>query len=490
MDLAVVAYHSGDEYEHTASLSRISYYGITGFPTVKFDGIVTQVGGGTGLYAQYLAKYNSRIAIPSSYTIELEGSNSGQVDYQFEITVEKVDDGVDNPVMHVALTESHIPDYWGGLSEVNYCTRLMAPNQNGTTLDFSSNTTNEITINLTIEQEWVNENCELVVFLQNNANKEILQGAKYDISDFGTTNMNDASILGATLPYTICNESVKPKVLIANYGLDDLTSLDLSLDVNGTTVSSLEWSGNLAYLESELVEFPEVEVVIEPSNAFDVIAENPNGLPDEVPFNNIYAKNINEASNIVGPVTLVMLLGDNPEEISWEVKDSQGGILYEGGNYTGSPPTVIQEFDLVDPNCYSFTIYDEAGDGLTGGGSYKLYDGNSDLFRQASDYGMEDQVQFGIGLTGEPEFAAGSAIEIYPNPTNQNANISFELMETQTVALTVFNSTGAVVHSKAIKEYSVGKHAIEFNGEGIPAGIYYVNLMIGDIVEVQKLIIK
>ncbi len=289
MDVAVINYHYDDEYQNDASFARIIYYNVSGFPTSKFDGVLSSSGGGVNLYPSYLQKYNSRIAIPSSYTIGVQGTNSGQEEYELEITIEKVASGIDNPVMHVVVTESHIPESWGGLSEVNYAERVMAPNQNGTTLDFSGGDIQEHTINFTLEPEWVNEECELVIFLQNNSTKEVLQGSKFEIMDFGTSNTNDASILGVMSPNTVCKNSFIPKVEIANYGLDNLTSLDIVYQVNEQTSETYAWTGNLAYLESETIVLPELSFEIESSNTFIVEAENPNETDDQYPSNNTYS---------------------------------------------------------------------------------------------------------------------------------------------------------------------------------------------------------
>ena len=45
-----------------------------------------------------------------------------------------------NLVLQFTVTESHIPENWGGLTEVNHVNRLMVPGANGTPLDFSSQT--------------------------------------------------------------------------------------------------------------------------------------------------------------------------------------------------------------------------------------------------------------------------------------------------------------------------------------------------------------
>lgn len=44
-NVAAVKYHSGDSYQTSASIARINYYNITGFPTAWFDGVYNVVGG-------------------------------------------------------------------------------------------------------------------------------------------------------------------------------------------------------------------------------------------------------------------------------------------------------------------------------------------------------------------------------------------------------------------------------------------------------------
>lgn len=492
MDVAIVAYHSGDDYQNPASIARLNYYGsmIPGFPTVIFDGMLTSVGGGN-VYPTYLSKYNSRIAVASDYTITVSGSNSGMIDYELEITVEKVASGIDNPVMHVVVTESHIPESWGGLSEVNYAERVMAPNQNGTTLDFSGGDIQEHTINFTLEPEWVNEECELVIFLQNNSTKEVLQGSKFEIMDFGTSNTDDASILGVVAPNSVCLNSFIPKVEIANYGLDNLTSLDIVYQVNEQTSETYAWTGNLSYLESETVILPELSFEIENSNAFIVEVENPNGADDQYPSNNTYTVNLANAENVPASINLALKLDDNPEETSWELLDSEGTVLYSDGSYSNPGQYIIETFTFDENDCYSFIIYDEGGDGLTGTGNYKLaYSAPPIFFAEGKDFGFEDEVQFGVGLTGETEIVVGNEVSIYPNPTAQNAQVSFDLLESSTVEMQVFNALGMKVYTYEENMLSSGNHVLEIDGDGLNAGVYYVNLIIGESIETQKLIIK
>ena len=490
-EVAVIEYHNGDDYTNSYGSSRQSYYGITGIPTAEFDGIV-EVGGGnhtTSLYPTYLQKYNQRIAIPSSFTIDVEGSNSGLTDYEINITVTKVAAvSSTNLVLHFALTESEIQENWQGQSKLDFVERLMWPNQYGTALDFSSGDVNEITVSFTMQPSWVNEHCEVVAFIQDPATKEIFQGAKKEIMDFGSSNINDASILAAYCPQSACINTLAPKVQVANYGLDNLTSLDIVYNVNNGDEYTYEWTGNLASFENEMVQLPEFDFEMLAGNTFTVSASNPNGQEDEFPGNNTIITDFTEALEVSSPVVLALKLDDNPEETSWELLNSAGDILYSEGDYTTAGQFIIKTFDLPQTDCYSFMIYDEGGDGLLGSGMWKLaYDG-TEIFAQGKDYGMQDEAQFSISYTGIDEIN-GTDLTIYPNPVSNVAYVSFDLEGSETINLNVFNSLGEVVYTINNENFTGGNHTLEINTSQFLNGIYYVKLNYGGKNYQEKIIV-
>lgn len=76
--IAPVAYHtsafSRPEYYTNETEARASYYGITSYPTLKADGLLTFSGGGGASesnYSTYLSRYNQRINQTSPFTIDL-----------------------------------------------------------------------------------------------------------------------------------------------------------------------------------------------------------------------------------------------------------------------------------------------------------------------------------------------------------------------------------------------------------------------------------
>jgi len=78
----------------------------------------------------------------------------------------------------------------------------------------------------------------------------------------------------------------------------------------------------------------------------------------------------------------------------------------------------------------------------------------------------------------------------YPNPFNGKTNISFEIPDNAYVTLKVYSMLGAEIAELAGKEYSKGKHSLEFDSKNLPDGIYFCGLKAGKNSSSQKMIIK
>lgn len=204
---AIIEYHFGDDYENTYSTERLTYYGITGFPTTYIDGTFSIAGGSQteSMYTQYDLALSDRMNVDALYTIDLEPSVNEQGVYTVNATVNKSYDYFDGSVkLHAAITESHVEVSWFGLDEVNYRCLEMMPDANGTTIDFTTN--DEVVVEYVFEVDPLSylstEDYEFVIFLQHESSKEVLQAAKVNIGDIElpavyyeatfNVNMNDA----------------------------------------------------------------------------------------------------------------------------------------------------------------------------------------------------------------------------------------------------------------------------------------------------------
>ncbi|MEN8226051.1 MAG: T9SS type A sorting domain-containing protein [Bacteroidota bacterium] len=183
-DVAIIEYHSFDPFENTASIERLAYYGMTLYPTAKFDGVLEIIGGDPtiSMYSSYLPLYNQRIAIPSDYEISIFGSNISGLDYDITVVIDlKSGTPPNNFTAHLALTESEIPFIWQNQTEVNYVCREMYPTPTGTPINFAGGNRVIISYTFALDPSWDAQHIELVAFVQNEIGKEILQGSMVQI---------------------------------------------------------------------------------------------------------------------------------------------------------------------------------------------------------------------------------------------------------------------------------------------------------------------
>jgi len=184
-DVAVIEYHKTDSYTNSYSTARLAYYNMGGIPEADFDGVLEVVGGSPtqSMYSSYLPLYNQRIAINCDMTIEIYGENTGN-NYEITVVVEQVaSTTATDMTLQLVLTESEIPEVWQNQTMLHWVERLMAPDENGTSISFSSGDEQIITQTFTVDPTWVIANCELVAFVQDEATKEILQGTLVELDN-------------------------------------------------------------------------------------------------------------------------------------------------------------------------------------------------------------------------------------------------------------------------------------------------------------------
>lgn len=76
----------------------------------------------------------------------------------------------------------------------------------------------------------------------------------------------------------------------------------------------------------------------------------------------------------------------------------------------------------------------------------------------------------------------------YPNPFNPTTNIEFSLSKSAPVNLTVFDITGRQVRSLVSnKNYTSGKHSVQFDASNLSSGIYIYRLQVNGEVFMKKL---
>lgn len=92
-----------------------------------------------------------------------------------------------------------------------------------------------------------------------------------------------------------------------------------------------------------------------------------------------------------------------------------------------------------------------------------------------------------IAAPGNDNYLLG---QNYPNPFNGKTNISFEIPNNSYVSLKVYNMLGTEIIELAGKEYSQGKHTVEFDSKNLSKGIYFYTFKADKFTASQKMIIQ
>ncbi|RPI17612.1 MAG: T9SS C-terminal target domain-containing protein [Ignavibacteriae bacterium] len=78
----------------------------------------------------------------------------------------------------------------------------------------------------------------------------------------------------------------------------------------------------------------------------------------------------------------------------------------------------------------------------------------------------------------------------YPNPFNPSTTIRFEIRNTSSVKVTVFDITGKEVSNLLDERKSPGKYQVDFSGLGYSSGVYFYSMIIdGNIIDTKKMIL-
>jgi hypothetical protein len=369
---------------------------------------------------------------------------------------------------------------------------MMLPNHNGIQIDFSGGNTVQQNYTFTLEPDWVAEHCELVIFLQEHGTKVVQNASKRELLEFTNMSDNDAAITEIyNLPESTCMGIIEPKIMVRNIGNLDLENLTLKCLVNGTEVESYDWSGSVTFLESTEISLPQVNFSVEDENVVTIYAESPNGSPDEYPLNDTIHWTIPKAEEVPIDLNLMIRTDVNPEEITWELKDDQGTVLYSGGPYSQSGQMVNEYFGLDNLSCYQFFFYDAGGNGLVAPGFFYLYYGNNNAILEGTgDFGYSLSADISTdNETGIEDIFTQTDVEIYPNPFSNYTNIALTTSQVSHIRVKMYNILGSMVYESDEGMLAAGEQLIKISGEGLENGVYFVQLLVNDQVITERVTI-
>ncbi len=395
--IAPVAYHtsafSTDLYYTNETNARANYYGISGYPTLKADGVTGTSGGGgasESMYSYYKNYYNQRINVTSPFTIDLSYEPVDGTTCRVNCTVNKVGDCSGNDVrVFIALTQSNIDVSWQGMQGLHHVCRDMIPSQTGT--QFSGTT---MTVSETFEMLWPKEDCFLTAWVQNysGGTKEVYQAVRLSTAldlDYDLVLKDVENVVNQN-----CSGAQSPRLVVKNYGHETVTSFVMRA-YDGTESYSQTWHGSLA--SGETVEAVMDEFTADKCDMMQFFVEQPNGHDDGFPVDNTKSTTLTEPGTIDGTLTLQLKTGANPENLSFEVRNMDTDEVEY--NFTFDEPSHVYRIDFVLSHaaCYRLTARDTSGQGM-GTGFFQVKDSNNQTVFRGGNSGYDFTYETAIEL--------------------------------------------------------------------------------------------
>jgi Secretion system C-terminal sorting domain/Outer membrane protein Omp28 len=482
----IVEHHDSDPYSTPDAVARYdTYYGVTGFPTAFFDGGNSVVGGShtQSMYTSYLQKYTTAMAVATPFDLTASWVQNGA---SIDVTVDVTQVGANTSSairVQAALTESHIQVNWQGLSECNFVNRAMHPSAAGTPIS----TTNggpaaHLTFNMPINPAWVQNEMELVVWVEDGSTKQIYNGRYMPLAVAAFANDPSAVEITNEIGTAACISSIAPEVKIRNMGSNALTSVDFSYSVNGGAAQTANWTGSLNFLGYATATLPAIAFTPAANNTLTVNITN---VSDGNMTNNMVTKAW-AAAPIHSPGTYVMLIQpDNyGSETSWDIKSSAGATIASGGPYTDGNTTPVSVNVAINPSdCYVLTVYDAYGDGMCcsfGNGGYSLTNPTGGVVASGGQFSSSEMKSWESNTTTAVSNALTEAISVYPNPTRGIFNIAIPSGDAAEIA--IMNVAGKLVYSS-----NSDASLVKVDLSSLAAGLYMVRVKTAEGIAVKKI---
>lgn len=269
------------------------------------------------------------------------------------------------------------------------------------------------------------------------------------------------------------------KVALTNRGTSTLTSALINYSIAGGSNQTQMWTGSLARNETAIVTLFNTAS----NGILNTSIGTANGTADQRTSNNTDSKTFSPVNYTFTNYVFNLQQDFWGSEITWDLKDSSGAILYSGGPYTSKPnellplPALItQSWTLANNQCYTFTINDSANDGICcfgGNGFYNITSTNGSItVASGASYASSDRRHFTTNTLGTEVFNATTDIYLYPNPSKDYINVSIPSEYGLPNSLTISNSLGQIISQKEVLATS----DLSLNTSSLSIGVYFITI--------------
>ncbi len=427
---------SDGQWTVPSSTARAQYYGISGIPHARIDGILNHIGGGNP-YGIYMNHVNTRLATPTSFTMELSGNfNADDNSGNLTVKVNQVGPNTDNLKVYVSLTET-VDHNWQSFTQLKHMNRNMLPDASGTPITISEGGSAQVDLPITVQSNWIPENMKVVAWVQNDVNKEIHVAMAVNLLNLAPSNILEADFFAEETevctnePIQFTNASQGPAFFYkwefpgGKPNESSTVNPVVTYDQPGIfDVTLTIWNGN----DTATITKESYMVINGPELAFDE-------LPEMCVF--------------------------------WEPYELTEGQP-AGGTYSGE--------GVIDGYFHPQE---------TGVGTFEI------TYTFTDDDGCTAEVLQIVGVdecTSVDEIAAQKTLTIFPNPTSGQFVVEVNSMANETVDVKVYNKLGNLVLQQNHLRTNAGQQ-LNLDLSGQAEGIYMLHIQVGNETHVQRIVL-
>ena len=291
-----------------------------------------------------------------------------------------------------------------------------------------------------------------------------------------------------------CN---RPMVRIRNTGANDLTSMKIEYGETDGSKKTYDWTGNLKFLESEVIELPLADLgfwtALDGTGEFEVRLLEVNGGADEYAPNNVYVTPFERPKLIETSIEVELRTNSRGNESSYQVTDMNGNILLNRSGLAGN--TRYADQLVLGRGCYTLRINDAGDDGLyywyweqvdpRGRGTARingLFQNNIRItlknFEQ--EFGRFISYDFSVPeYTNAPEPGKIEFFSVYPNPTSDFVNLDLKGFENEDFRVEITDVNGRVLMQKLLSVID-SDHVESIDISAFAKGMYFVKVTNGE----------
>ena len=290
-----------------------------------------------------------------------------------------------------------------------------------------------------------------------------------------------------------------PQVIIRNSGKNALTAATIKYKVAGGTEESVNWTGNLKFLDTALVDLPVSNTGFwagNQSNRFMARISGANGGADEYAGNDTAYSSYSLPDILpVNNVVVRFKTNSRASENKLRIKDAGGNTVFE--KITLSNNTQYSDTLNLPLGCYTMVLDDAGNNGLSwwaaaaqGTGNISLTNGTTGVTLKSfnSDFGAQIFYTFSIGFSlnlNDKNF--DNNVQVYPNPNNGRFTVQMQgfsgkvkLELTNVVGQTLWQNEMSCMGSLVKKDFETK----------LAPGVYLLRMSSGNVQSVKKLVIE